>query len=118
MSPAEPTSFIETLTTIAAGLVLAVFAGQKVLKGWQTNSTESSVMAILHTELERMAEQNTKLALELGKLQIEVVTLNQELRKLTVENQQLHSEVAMLTQEVTRLQLVLLQNRGTNVSTS
>lgn len=118
MSPAEPTSLIETITTIAAGLVVAVFAGQKVLKGWQTNSTESSVMAILHTELERMSEQNTKLALELGKLQIEVVTLNQELRKLTVENQQLHSEVAMLTQEVTRLQLVLLQNRGTNVSTS
>lgn len=118
MSPAETTSLAQILAGVAASFLVVILAGQKVLKGWQANSTESSVMGILHTELERMSEQNTKLATELGKLQIEVVTLNQELRKLTVENQQLHAEVTVLTQEVTRLQTILSQNRNHNGSAS
>lgn len=118
MSPADTTSLAQILGGIAASFLVVILAGQKVLKGWQTNSTESSVMSILHTELERMSEQNTKLAVELGKLQIEVVALNSELRKLTVENQQLHSEVTALTQEVNRLQLILSKNRGHDGGTS
>lgn len=118
MSPAETTSLEQILAGVAASFLVVILAGQKVLKNWQANSTESSIMSILHTELERMSKQNTKLATELGKLQIEVVALNGELRKLTAENQQLHSEVTILTQEVTRLQTILSQNRKHDGSTS
>lgn len=118
MSPADSTSLPQTLAGIAATVVVVLVAGQKILKGWKETSTESSVMSILHTELERMSTQNTKLATELSKLQLEVVNLNKELRKLTVENQQLHSEVTTLTQEVNRLQTILSFTRDKNVRAS
>lgn len=107
MIPAEPTSIAQILAGAAATVLVVILAGQKVLKGWQATSTESSVMNILHTELERMSAQNTLLSVELGKLQKEVVTLSQELRKLNTENQYLHAEVTLLTQEVTLLQSTL-----------
>jgi chromosome segregation ATPase len=93
----------------AAGLIaIAVFA-QKFLNTWQSTKAESSVITIMHTELERMAEQNTKLSVELGKLQKEVIELNQALRNLTQENQRLQTEVTVLTTELTRLQSMLKQ---------
>lgn len=91
----------------AAGLVAIAIFLQKFLSSWHSNKAETSVINIMHTELERMAEQNTKLSLELGKLQQEIIQLNKELRALTKENQRLHSEVTMLTSEVARLQTIL-----------
>ena len=104
--------FMQTVAGGSVVLIAALFGLQRLLKGWKESSTESSVMTMMHTELERMSEQNTKLAIELNKLQIEVVTLNQELRKLTAENQQLHAEVAALTGEVNRLHAVMALNKG------
>lgn len=114
-----------SIPEMAAGMVIALiaiaFGLQKLFKSWKETNTESSVMTIMHTELERMARQNATLSKELNKLQLEIVELNRELRKLTVENQRLHSEVQALTGEVTRLQLTLTkyQSQGdTNVSTN
>ena len=91
----------------AAGLVAVAFGIQKFITIWQTNRAEGSMLTIMHGELERMNEQNTKLSTELGRLQQEIITLNGELRKLSAENQRLHTELVSLTNEVTRLQTML-----------
>ena len=91
----------------AAGLVAVAIGIQKFISIWQTNRAEGSILSIMHDELERMSEQNTKLSTELGKLQEEIIALNAELRKLTAENQRLHTEVVSLTTEVSRLQNML-----------
>lgn len=93
----------------AAGLIAVAIFVQKFLNTWQSTKAEGSVIAIMHTELERMAEQNTQLSVELGKLQKEVIQLNQALRILTQENQRLQAEVTVLTTELTRLQSMLKQ---------
>lgn len=111
----------ELAAAMVVALVAIAFGIQKLFKTWKETTTESSIMTIMHTELERMARQNTTLSKELNKLQLEIVELNRELRKLTVENQRLHSEVQVLTGEVSRLQLMLTkyQSQGDkNVSTS
>ena len=96
---------------VATGLVLGILAlamgFQKFYNGWKGGEAESSIIAIMHEELERMGKQNTLLATELNKLQIEIVTLNRELYKLNLENQRLHTEVVALTTEVSRLQSLL-----------
>lgn len=100
----------------AAGLVAIAIFLQKFLTSWRETKAENSVLSILHTELERMAEQNTKLSLELGKLQTEIIQLNKGLRVLTEENQRLHSEVTALTSEVARLQAILKQGAQSGIS--
>lgn len=88
-------------TSLVAIAVIAVFVGvQKILKNWRSTEAETSLITLMHTELERMSEQNTKLSIELGRLHTEVIALNTELQKLTVENQHLRNEVCALTQEV------------------
>jgi predicted nuclease with TOPRIM domain len=107
MLETTPESVLQVLGT-AALAVIAVFVGvQKLRKDWQSGSAESSIISLMHTELERMAQQNTSLSIELGRLHNEVINLNTQLQKLTVENQCLQAEVVALTREVTRLQSVL-----------
>ena len=103
----------DTFTQVIAGLVVG-FGGialglQKLVKSWKTTGAETSVVDLLHTELTRLSAQNSQLAIELNKLQIEVIALNKELRNLTAENQRLHMEVKVLTSEVHRLQNILQQ---------
>lgn len=97
----------EFATAISVGLLGLVFGLQKFLKGWKETSAETSVITMIHSELERMSAQNKLLTTELSSLQVEVVKLNKELRTLTYENQKLHAEVASLTNEVNRLQRLL-----------
>lgn len=107
MSEINPESVIQVLGMVALA-VIAVFVGvQKLLKDWRSGSAENSVITLMHTELERMAEQNKSLSLELGRLHNEVINLNHQLQELTVENQRLQTEVVALTREVARLQTVL-----------
>lgn len=116
-----PNSVPEMAAAMVVALIAIAFGLQKLFKSWKETNTESSIMSIMHTELERMARQNTTLSKELNKLQLEIVALNTELRKLTVENQRLHSEVQALTGEVSRLQLMLTKYKSqgdNNVSTS
>lgn len=100
-----------TLAQYAGGLVGSLFAFifllQKFLSGWKSDKAEGSVITLMHTELERMSEQNARLSEELGKLQQELIDLNKELRYLHTENQRLHAEVSTLTEEVSRLQGML-----------
>lgn len=99
-------SFEQSLqaTSLIAIAVIAVFIGvQKILKNWRSTEAETSIISLMHRELERMSVQNTKLSLELGRLHTELIALNQELQKLTVENQRLQTEVIALTNEVSNL---------------
>jgi regulator of replication initiation timing len=104
MSPLELTQLI---AAAGVGLLAFAYAIQKFLGAWQQNRTEVSITSLMHTELERMSDQNTKLSIELGKLQEEMIRLNKQLRILTEENQRLHIEVVSLTNEVGRLQKML-----------
>jgi predicted nuclease with TOPRIM domain len=107
MLETSPDSLIQVLGTVALA-VIAIFIGvQKLLKDWRSNNAETSVITLMHTELERMSKQNTALSLELGRLHTEVINLNHQLRQLTIENQSLQSEVVALTKEVARFQSVL-----------
>lgn len=107
MTPAETSTIVQYVGTIAVSLIAMAFLLQKLLTGWKSSRTEGSVISLMHTELERMSEQNTKLSVELGKLQADIISLNKELRTLTTENQRLHSEVVTLTGEVALLQTML-----------
>lgn len=107
MSVINPDSVIEVLGVLALAVITVFIGIQKLLKDWKSTSAETSIITLMHTELERMSEQNTALSTELGRLHTEIITLNQQLQKLTVENQRLQSEVVALTREVTGLQAVL-----------
>jgi peptidoglycan hydrolase CwlO-like protein len=66
----------------------------------------------MHSELERMSEQNTALSTELGRLHNEVINLSQELQKLTFENQRLQTEVCALTEEISIFKRVSMATKG------
>lgn len=100
-------SAIHILGTVALACIVVFVGVQKLLKDWRSSSAEMNIITLMHTELERLSDQNTQLSTELGRLHTEVINLNRELQNLTVENQRLQSEVIALTKEVTRLQAVL-----------
>jgi hypothetical protein len=100
----------ETLAAVAAGVVGVVVGIQTIMKGWKESRTESSIITLMHTELERMSSQNILLSSELNKLQIEIIHLNKEIRDLSVENQKLYREVASITSEVSLLREVIIDN--------
>jgi hypothetical protein len=100
----------ETLAAVAAGVVGVVIGIQTIMKGWKESRTESSIISLMHTELERMSSQNILLSSELNKLQIEIIHLNKEIRDLSVENQKLYREVASITSEVSLLREVIIDN--------
>lgn len=115
----EP-SFEQNLqaTSLVALAVMAVFIGaQKILKNWRSTEAETSIITLMHVELERMSEQNTKLSIELGRLHTEVIALNTELQKLTLENQHLRSEVCALTQEVSNFKQISSVQKGKSNAT-
>ena len=94
--------FIVSLGVIALGI-------QTIMKTWKSGSTESSLLTLMHVELERMSGQNSTLSGEIGKLQIELIKLSGQLTKLTIENQKLQEEVATLNQETTRLHRIMVK---------
>lgn len=112
MEQIDSTTIGQIIAGTLLGLVPIALLLQKLFNSWKSASTESSIINIVHAELERMAKQNTLLATELNRLQIEIVSLNRELYKLNEENQRLHTEVVALTTEVARLQTIL-QRQGT-----
>jgi hypothetical protein len=99
--------------SLVAIAVITVFIGaQKILKNWRSTEAETSIITLMHSELERMGAQNTKLSIELGRLHDEIIELNTELQKLTVENQNLRIEVAGLTQEVIKFKQLSVIQKG------
>lgn len=94
---------IHSLGIVALGLIAVFIGAQKISKDWRSTSAETNVITLMHSELDRMSEQNTNLSVELGRLHTEVIALTQQLQKLTVENQRLQTEVIALTNEVSGL---------------
>ena len=117
MLETSPDSLIQVVGMVAVAVIAVIVGSQKLLKDWKSSSVESSVINLMHSELERMSAQNTALSLELGRLHKEVIALNKHLQKLTLENQSLQSEVITLTKEVARFQSVLHKG-DLNVSTN
>jgi peptidoglycan hydrolase CwlO-like protein len=114
MNPEESYSLLQVIGVGFAGLLTISFLLQKFLTGFKTDKTENSILNLMHQELERMSEQNTKLSTELGKLQEEVIELNQQIRNLTTENQRLHEEIAALTKEISKLKdLSIIKHKET-----
>lgn len=112
MNPDNTYMIAQAAGGAVAGVLLIALVLQKFLNTFKAEKTESSVLTLMHQELERMSEQNTKLSVELGKLQNEVIELNKELRLLTAENQRLHAEVELLTAEIAKFKEVAMKQQN------
>lgn len=106
----DTSTFSGLVAGVIASVVGATLLIQRLLKSWKETSAETSVISLMHTELNRLAQQNSVLTEELAKFQLEVIRLNKQLNDLSIENNRLHSEVVILTQEVSRLQEIIRQN--------
>jgi peptidoglycan hydrolase CwlO-like protein len=87
---------VESAGLLAVSLIGVVFTLQKILKNFKSESAESNIITLMHKELGRLSDQNTKLSEELSAFQLQVVDLNKQIQRLTLENQRLHNEVARL----------------------
>ena len=96
-------SISHSLGVLGIAIIALVLASQKIFKEWRSTSVETNVIALMHTELERMSEQSTSLSSEISRLHHEVIGLSSQLRKLTLENQRLQEEVIALTNEISSL---------------
>lgn len=113
MIPTETNYLTELVTAAVVGLGALVVGVQGILKNWKRNSSESSLLQMMHEELERMSTQNAALSTEIGRLQQELVKLSTQLTTLTEENRKLQAEVASLNQEISRLHSLMLgENNG------
>ena len=91
---------LQVFGIIGLAAVSFAMAYQKFANTWKAGSVESSIITVMHRELERMNEQNTSLSSEIGRLHQQILTLNRQLQELSVENQRLQNEVITLTNEV------------------
>jgi predicted nuclease with TOPRIM domain len=98
-------SVIQTVSLVALAVIAFSVGIQKLLKDWKSTGAETSVITLMHTELERMSAQNGILATELNRLQQEMILLNNQLSQLCIENQQLQTEVVALTEEVNKFRV-------------
>lgn len=98
-------SLIQTVSLVALAVIAFSVGIQKLLKDWKSTGAETSVITLMHTELERMSQQNGILANELNRLQQEMIILNNQLSQLCIENQQLQTEVVALTEEVNKFRV-------------
>jgi hypothetical protein len=108
---------VQGLGMVALAVIAVLVGTQKILKDWRGTEAETSVITLMHAELERMSEQNTKLSLELGRLHTEVIALNTELQKLTIENQRLQTEVVALTNEISELKTLTRKDTNGKIKT-
>jgi peptidoglycan hydrolase CwlO-like protein len=99
--------------------VIAVFVGaQKIIKDWRGTSAETSVITLMHNELDRMSTQNTALSTELGRLHTEIIALSTQLQNLTLENQRLQVEVIALTAEISELKTITQKEKYGKIKTN
>ena len=100
MVEVENHSLIQTLSVAGMAIIALSVGIQKLIKDWRSTDAETSVIEMMHKELERMGTQNAKLTDELTKLQNHIVELNSQLTKLNIENNKLQEEIAALTSEL------------------
>jgi len=116
MEQIDTQTLVQTLSVVALAAIALTVGVQKLLKDWKSTTAETSVITLMHQELERMSGQNTLLSKELNRLQQEIILLNQQLSKLTIENQRLHTEVAALTNEISSVKnMTVMQKKGSEV---
>lgn len=99
----DTNSIPQYLASILVFLTVLGFGIQSLIKTWKSNSAESSLLKLMHEEIERMSSQNIVLSSEIGKLQSELVKLSHQLSTLTQENKKLQVEVSDLNAEIIRL---------------
>jgi len=106
----DSNTVLQTISVVALAVIALVFGIKKLMKDWLISSTETSVLELMHEELNRMSAQNLTLSKELSKLQQEIIQLNTQLRKLCIENDKLQTEVVALTNQLNAFkQLAILQ---------
>ena len=93
-------TILQTVSLAALAVIGLVMALKRIFKDFKSSDTESSIMELMHKELERMSAQNSVLSTELNKLQQEIIQLNVQLRQLCIENDKLQTEVVALTTEL------------------
>ena len=107
-----PTNITEWFSTVVLALAGLAVGLQLLVKHFKSNNTESALLTMMHTELERMSSQNSVLSQEVGKLQIEIVKLSTQLTELTLENQKLQAEINNLNREIIRLHGFITQKEN------
>lgn len=95
-------ALIQMLSTVALAIIAVVIGYKKLVKGIAGDNAETSVITVMHAELERMNKQNTALSNEIGRLHKQMIELNKQLQDLNIENRRLQSEVVALTAQVTQ----------------
>lgn len=101
---------VQVLGIVGVAIILSLIGIQKILKEWKSTNVETSIIDIMHTELERMSEQNTSLSNEIGRLHSEIIQLNQQLQVLSLENRRLQEEVVALIAEVNIFKASVISN--------
>lgn len=97
---------IQTISLVALATIGLVVGVQKLLKDWRGTQAESNIIAIMHTEIERMSTQNSTLSTELGNLQQQIIELNAQISRLNIENNRLQEEIARLTLELNSIRKI------------
>lgn len=110
-------TLIQAIATIGLAVILIIVGYRKITKEWQVDSAETSIITLMHKELERMSEQNAALSNEIGRLHQQIITLNRQIHDLSIENQRLQSEVMALTNEVSEFKASMLM-KGREHATS
>jgi septal ring factor EnvC (AmiA/AmiB activator) len=100
MVEVENHNLVQTVSVAGMAIIALGVGIQKLLKEWRSTEAETSVIKMMHEELERMGTQNAKLTEELTKLQNEIVELNSQLTKLNIENNKLQQDISTLTIEL------------------
>lgn len=105
-------SLSEIITTASLAAITLALGLKKLLKEWKSTSAETSIITMMHSELERMNAQNTILSKELNRLQQEMLDLNIQLSNLCLENQRLQIEVVALTEEISKFKEIASAGRN------
>lgn len=78
---------------LATGILAMAAVFQKAKKSYVSNDAETSVIQLLHTEVERLAAQNLTLARHLYDMQSQII-------QLRTENQGLESQIVRLKERL------------------
>lgn len=118
MSEISTEQMVQVVTIIGLAIIATFIGVQKLVRDWKGTNAETSVITLMHSELERMSAQNTALSNELGRLHNEIIALNKQLQKLTLENQRLQTEVCALTEEIGIFKQVSAVHKGYSNATN
>lgn len=87
----------EAISAYVLALLGGAFGLQQYLKNWKSVKAESSIITLMHIEIERYSKQNKNLHDEVEKLQIQVRDLHSALNTLRLENENLRNDILKLT---------------------